>query len=637
MQSRADLHVHSKYSDRPSEWFLRRVGAPESFMEPIEVYRRARARGMDFVTISDHNKIHGALDIAHLPNTFISCELTTYFPEDGAKLHYLVTGITEAQFKVLNELRTNIYDLRRYIIDNDIISSVAHPLFRVNDKLSPDHIEKLLVMFNRFEGINGTRDARAADLVSVIFRNLTPELIAKLADKHNLTPLGPTPWHKTFTGGSDDHGGVYIASAYTMTPFAENVRQYLQHVREGNHEMGGSSGNSLMLAHSFYHIAYAYYKARFTSGSKAKVDLLGEMLKRLLEKPTPSPSEGEGRGEGPTAKPRGLRARAWSFAERFTRNRRMKQLNDTERLLVTEFGKLFDDPSNKPDELAETPHIPDSRSAFTASCRISHQLSWSFIERFVRHVRAGDLVESLQSVASLGPVALSIAPYLASFATQHKDEKFMQELAGRFERTHNMVMRSERVAWITDAFADGSAMGRRIERALRQAADSTSGGGQRLTLVTCAESQPVTSGGVTELDTMNFPPVGRFTLQSNQPALAFPPFLEVIAYLEQQRFGELVIATPGPMGLTAMAAASLLGMRSTLLYHDDLADQIGHATEDPNMQTLAHRYLAWMCDRAERILVTTAEQRAKLIDAGLSPDKVTLQVAIIECPEHAEA
>ena len=23
--SKADLHVHSKYSDRPSEWFLRRI------------------------------------------------------------------------------------------------------------------------------------------------------------------------------------------------------------------------------------------------------------------------------------------------------------------------------------------------------------------------------------------------------------------------------------------------------------------------------------------------------------------------------------------------------------------------------------------------------------------------------------
>ena len=74
--SKADLHVHTKYSNRPSEWVLRRIGSAECYTEPQQVYDRAIQKGMDFVTISDHNKIDGALDIAHLPNTFISCEGT---------------------------------------------------------------------------------------------------------------------------------------------------------------------------------------------------------------------------------------------------------------------------------------------------------------------------------------------------------------------------------------------------------------------------------------------------------------------------------------------------------------------------------------------------------------------------------
>jgi hypothetical protein len=37
---------------------------------------------MQFVTISDHNCIAGALEIAHLPGTFLSTEVTTYFSED---------------------------------------------------------------------------------------------------------------------------------------------------------------------------------------------------------------------------------------------------------------------------------------------------------------------------------------------------------------------------------------------------------------------------------------------------------------------------------------------------------------------------------------------------------------------------
>src|SRR5262249_19532537 len=108
MDTKVDLHVHSKYSDRPSECILRRVGAPESFVEPIDVYRRAKQRGMQFVPISDHNCIDGALEIAHLPGTFLSTEVTTYFPEDGCKIHCLVSGISERQFEAIEELRENI-------------------------------------------------------------------------------------------------------------------------------------------------------------------------------------------------------------------------------------------------------------------------------------------------------------------------------------------------------------------------------------------------------------------------------------------------------------------------------------------------------------------------------------------------
>ncbi len=52
---------------------------------------------MSLVTISDHNTIDGALEIAHLPDTYISEEITSYFPEDGCKVHVLAQNITEAQ------------------------------------------------------------------------------------------------------------------------------------------------------------------------------------------------------------------------------------------------------------------------------------------------------------------------------------------------------------------------------------------------------------------------------------------------------------------------------------------------------------------------------------------------------------
>ena len=58
---RIDLHVHSKFSTRPSQWILQKLGCPESFTEPHEIYQIAKTRGMTLVTITDHNRIEGAL------------------------------------------------------------------------------------------------------------------------------------------------------------------------------------------------------------------------------------------------------------------------------------------------------------------------------------------------------------------------------------------------------------------------------------------------------------------------------------------------------------------------------------------------------------------------------------------------
>src|SRR6185295_9553161 len=153
-----------------------------------------------------------------LPGTFLSCEVTVEFPEDGCEIHCLATGITEEEHREIQRLRRNVYELRGYFHERGILCSVAHPLFRVNDRLTLDHVEKLLVLFNRFEGLNGIHERRSNDLVRRIFGSLTRGVIESLAERHRLEPLDPTPWLKTFTGGSDDHGGFYLATTFTRTP-----------------------------------------------------------------------------------------------------------------------------------------------------------------------------------------------------------------------------------------------------------------------------------------------------------------------------------------------------------------------------------------------------------------------------------
>lgn len=263
MNARADLHVHSKHSNRPTEWFLRGLQAPESFTEPLEIYRVAKRRGMRFVTISDHDTVDGSLAIAHLPDTFLSSEVTVSFPEDGCDIHCLVIGVTEAQHEEIQRRRHDVYAFRRYLLDEDVLYSVAHPLYRVNDRLTLDHLEELLVLFQRFEARNGIHHRRSNALVERLFGALTPDLIDRFADRHDLEPVGVQPWHKHFTGGSDDHGGFYVATTFTETPAANTVGELLDHLRAGSSVPGGGSGSSRKLARSLYAISDDYCRHRF--------------------------------------------------------------------------------------------------------------------------------------------------------------------------------------------------------------------------------------------------------------------------------------------------------------------------------------------------------------------------------------
>ncbi|MFA9478784.1 hypothetical protein ACERK3_10800 [Phycisphaerales bacterium AB-hyl4] len=110
-------------------------------------------------------------------------------------------------------------------------------------------------------------------------------------------------------------------------------------------------------------------------------------------------------------------------------------------MLVDEFRDLAYGETNFSDEL-------DDHRTFKFASRISHQLGYSFACRLVEHFRRGELLESLKSVASLGPVALGVAPYIAAMKTQHKDEPLLQATAARFACAQDQIGRSGKRACI---------------------------------------------------------------------------------------------------------------------------------------------------------------------------------------------
>jgi glycosyltransferase involved in cell wall biosynthesis/predicted metal-dependent phosphoesterase TrpH len=596
-QSRADLHIHSRYSDRPSEWFLRRIGAPESYVRPAEIYQSCRNAGMDFVTIADHNCIRGALEIAEYPGTFLSAEMTTYFPEDGCKIHCLVIGITEEWFRDLQQARENIYDFRKLLHDKNILYSVAHPLFRVNDRLGVEHFEKMLLLFNRFEGINGSRDQRACAMANAVFEHLTPEFIAQLAERHEIEPAGPEPWKKILTGGSDDHSGLFHASAHTVTPHAATVFDFLEHLRAGRCEPGGHGGSSLRLADSLYQIAYSFYTDRMTRNG-SDTSLLGALLRNLA---------GKARMEH-----KGIKK---YLVKPFVKAYQKHKLNDIERLLVKEFSTIMK--AGRADERTPAGDVPIPDLHFRTACRLSQQLSFNFLEKCAEQIREGNLIESLQSLSSMGPVLLGIAPYVTAFGAQHKDETFLRAFADHFPAASPLRQRTGKKLWITDTFDDVNGVAHTINTLAGMAHQT---GHKDITVMTCLEKTPQT-----DYPLKNFTPVGTFHLpEYESQTLVFPPFLEMVAWMEEEGFDELILSTPGPLGLVGVLAARLLGLTKKGIYHTDFPRYILQWTDDNAMEDITWKYMRWFYGDMEMVYVPSRPYFEQLRENGFAPRQLAI-------------
>src|SRR5215470_15114395 len=98
----------------------------ECYNTPEGVYRRAKARGMDLVAITDHDTIAGALTIADRPDVIVGCEVTATFPQDNVRVHLNVLVITPAQFTEIDRLRANVAELLPYLRIQRIFTSLNH-------------------------------------------------------------------------------------------------------------------------------------------------------------------------------------------------------------------------------------------------------------------------------------------------------------------------------------------------------------------------------------------------------------------------------------------------------------------------------------------------------------------------------
>src|SRR5438876_402372 len=439
--SRCDLHIHSRYSARSEEWLFRRFDFPDSYSDPNQLYGQLLKSGMDYVTITDHDTIEGCLQIAHLPRTFISEQVTTYFPNDPCKLHILVWGISEQQHREIEGVRDNVFELQRYLQTAQIAHAVAHPLYSVNGKLEASHLEQLILLFKHFEGINGLRDALLSDLAQTLFGQLTPEKIDALANRHNLAPTHAEPWKKIFVGGSDDHGGQFAASAFTETPSADSADRFLEFVRNGGCNARGHGGTPLILSHGFYNTVGCFIQDRFHEKLGPGAALVEKMFSRFME------------GRAPTEFT--LKEKTEFIVEGVLSGKIFELVKHAivslwkERLGYVARSEVKAELAAQLDGVSE----PERRTFLMANM-VAEQLTFRFFKKFVQQISSGNIIESMQALSAIAPILVILTPYIYGFHSQAPSRKWLRRVFKELTGEIPIALQNRKRAWFTDTLED---------------------------------------------------------------------------------------------------------------------------------------------------------------------------------------
>lgn len=605
---KADLRVHSRHSNRPTNFFLKRLKAPESLTAPEAAYALAKRRGMDFVTLTDPDTLDGCLEIAHHADMFTSCETSVVFPEDDCRINLLLFGLNEQQLAKVRSYREHMYDVRNYLLAEGIFHAVATPLDILNLRLSPDHIEKLLLLFDHFETRSGARHTRTNEFITAVLDRLTPEYMSGLQKKWKIQPAGETPWQKGCIGGSCDYSGQYVGLTWTDVPQAATPAEFLAALRRRAGAPGGVHGTSLTAAHSMYRVAFQYYQKNLRRRNVREPDLVTLVLSRVLQPDAPRR----------TGFVNYLRAAGAAFTQLF-QFRRMPTF--LERRLIREFIFAYKEiPAGE--KLADI-HPDDlpgfDERLFNLVDRITSRVSFRLFTTAAREFSRGHIGNAITLGSAALPLQGVLGPYLYAFDRLNRDRPLLAAIETRvasaldLPRIHSQPQK--KIAWFSDTVNDVNGVSLTLNKMAAAAEERDAD----LMIVTSVLPEKAGRGS----KFLNFEPVGEVAVPDyDLQKLSMPPMLKILRYLENAGFSEYVISTPGPVGLLAMLAAKQFHVPCRAIYHNDFPQHVRHITGDEDLEETTWMYMRWFYGKADVVYSPSTFYRDQLIEHGFDPQRL---------------
>jgi predicted metal-dependent phosphoesterase TrpH len=254
---RADLHVHTCHSTRSGN--LRFLGSRDCYSRPADVYRVAKARGMDLVAFTDHDSIDGALELLNRQpdragEIIVGEEVSCRLPDGDLQVHLAVYGMTEALHRDLQPLRGNVFDVIGRLRGAGVFFALNHLLHFYRGEIPLARYLLLLDEVRALEVRNGTMAEAHNRLLEQVAREWVGSPFRGRVGRNRLT----TPF--AITAGSDAHTLRRVGT--TWTEAAGSTRdEYLASVRDGLGVAGGAHGTTATIAGDAYGVIASYLAA----------------------------------------------------------------------------------------------------------------------------------------------------------------------------------------------------------------------------------------------------------------------------------------------------------------------------------------------------------------------------------------
>ena len=237
-------------------------GSRDCYSTPAEIHRAARARGMDVVTITDHNSIDGCLEwLARHPDSpdfLIGEEIECRVAGTALRVHLGAFGITESLHRDVQPLRGDVREAAGFLRSHGVALVWHHPFHFFRGEMPVRrYLDQLLPLVHGVEVRNGT--------MLPAHNALAEWAAARWAAEGSAAPFGGT-------GGSDAHVLCHVGDTYTIVgddresvsrssahPAVAPKDVFLSALRAGATRAGGRHATTARFAVEIYGVVFNYW------------------------------------------------------------------------------------------------------------------------------------------------------------------------------------------------------------------------------------------------------------------------------------------------------------------------------------------------------------------------------------------